>query len=131
MSPFDQPPQSSEGIREQKKQEYIALAKELSETNEKFPFPGIDPESYQKLKAVAEKFSKHSAQIDELIERFQTQGMRVALSKDPNSGNVFILPFDSVDTEMDSLFPRHLAITEGMDKRLKKLILANRELKNI
>lgn len=117
-------------IKEQKKQEYIALAQELSEAREGFPFPGINSESYLELKAVAEEFPEYSSQIDELAGRFQMQGMKIVLSKDPKSGNVFVLPLNSEDVEMDNLFPRHLTVAEGMDERLKKLILLNQELQN-
>ena len=56
--------------------------------------------------------------------------MKVVLSKDPKSGNVFVLPLNSEDVEMDNLFPRHLMMAEGMDERLKRLILLNKELKD-
>ena len=126
MNQFNQPPQSNE----KKMQDYIALAKELAETHEKFSFPGITPESYSKLKAVAEEFPEYTAQIDELIERFQAEGMKVMLSgSDPERGSVHILPFNSEDVEMDNLLPRHLIITADMDVRLKKLVLANIEIK--
>ncbi len=130
MSQFDQFLKKEGQTREQKKQEYLALAQELSEALEGFPFPGINPESYSKLKAVAEEFPKYSAPIDELIEKFKAQGMKVVLSKDPKSGNVFVLPLNSEDAEMDNLFPRHLMIAKGMDKRLRKLILLNKELQD-
>jgi len=130
MNQFNQPPQSPEETREQKKQKYIALAQELSEVREGFPFSGVSPESYSELKAVAKEFPKYSTPIDELIGKFQTQGMKIVFSKDSKSGNIFILPLNSTNIEMDNLFPRHLIITEGMDERLKKLILASKELKN-
>lgn len=128
MNQFNRPPQSQQEIKEQKKQEYLALAQELSEAGERFSFPGMNPESYSELKSVAEEFPEYSAQTDELIGRFQTQGMKVVFSKDPKSGNIFVLPLNSEDVEMDNLFPRHLTIAEGMDERLKKLILLNKEL---
>lgn len=129
MNQFNQPPQTPEKTREQKKQEYIALAKELSEVREGLPFPGINQESYSELKAVAEEFPEYSAQIDELAGRFQMQGMKIILRIDPKEvGHVYILPTNSKDPEMDNLFPRHLMIVEGMDDKLKKLILINKEL---
>ena len=130
MNQFNRPPQSQQEIKEQKKQEYIALARELSEAREKFSFPGVNPESYSELKAVAEEFPEYSAPIDELIERFKTQGIKVILRIDPKEvGHVYILPLNSESPEMDNLFPRHLMMAEGMDERLKKLILLNKELK--
>lgn len=129
MNQFNQPPQTPEKTREQKKQEYISLAQELSEAHEGFPFPGINPESYSELKAVAEEFPEYSAQIDELAGRFQMQRMKIVLRTDPKEvGHVYILPLNSEDAEMDNLFPRHLSTVAGMDERLKKLILINKEL---
>lgn len=128
MNQFNKPPQSLQEVREKKKQEYIALAQELSEVHEGFSFPGISPESYPQLKVTTEEFPEYSSQIDELVSRFQTQGMKVVLSKDPKSGNVFVLPLNSNDVEMDNLFPRHLEITGDMDARLERLILLNKEL---
>ncbi|OGJ14690.1 hypothetical protein A2554_01615 [Candidatus Nomurabacteria bacterium RIFOXYD2_FULL_35_12] len=130
MNQFNRPPQSQQEIKEQKKQEYIALARELSEARERFSFSGVNPESYSELKAVTEEFPEYSAPIDELVERLKVQGMKVVLRKDPKSGNVFVLPLNSEDVEMDNLFPRHLMMAEGMDERLKRLILLNKELKD-
>jgi len=114
---------------EQKKQIYIDLAAQIIERNEVFPFPGMDPESYTTLKAEYEEFPDYSANTDELIERFKTQGLKVAFSKDSTTGNIFVIPAESSDIEMDSLFPRHLTTLTGMDAMLKKLILLNKELK--
>lgn len=119
MSQFDQPPKKEGQTREQKKQEYIALARELSEAHEGFSFPGINPESYSELKAVAEEFPEYSSQTDELIGRFQVQGMKVILRID-----------SSENAEMDNLFPRHLEVSMGMDERLRRLVVLNKELQS-
>ena len=59
------------------------------------------------------------------------QGMKIVLRIDPKEvGHVYVLPLNSENAEMDNLFPRHLKITEGMDERLKKLILINKELQD-
>lgn len=126
MNQFTDPPKLSEGNIEEKRRAYIALAQELSEAHERIPFPGINPESYSELRVVAEEFPEYTTPIDELIEKFRVQGMKVMLSEsDPKNGSVHILPFDSENVEMDNLFPRHLLITQDMDEKLKKLILAN------
>ncbi len=36
--------------KESERAEYFELARQLSEKQEKFPFPGINPESYARLK---------------------------------------------------------------------------------
>lgn len=109
--------------REKRRKRIIALAKELNESQESFPFPGIDADSYQKLKATDEEFPGFTTPIDELIQRFITEGIKVVSGDDPESGNVFILPFGSNDIESDSISPKQLQPDESMDSRLGKLIL--------
>ncbi|OHA79537.1 MAG: hypothetical protein A2747_03815 [Candidatus Yonathbacteria bacterium RIFCSPHIGHO2_01_FULL_44_41] len=113
--------------RERVRLEYVALAIELSESNEIFPFPGIDPEGYSKVKAVEEEYPGYGTPIDELIGRFKNEGIKVVMSDDPKkSGTVYILPALSSDIENDNVFPRQLQIVETVDERLKKLILIGR-----
>lgn len=113
--------------RENRKKRIIALTKELSEMQESLPFSGIDPESYPKLKANDVELEGLCTPIDDLIQRFEKEGIKVVFGNDPESGNVFILPFGSNDVESDSVFPKHLQIDESMDNsRLKELILVSR-----
>jgi hypothetical protein len=114
--------------RERAKKEYIALAKELHESKEVYPFPGIDPESYQTIKAEDQEYPGYTTPIDEILEKLKAQGMKVVLStSDPESGNIFILPSQSEDMD-DSLFPKHLTLSGGMDDKIKRLILAHKEV---
>ena len=105
-----------------KKEKIIALAVELNERHEVFPFSGIDQESYSKIKADEEEMPGYATPIDELIERFKNEGMKVVLGKNPQSGNVFVLPGQSDDIENDNLFPKHLNINDGMSDTLRELI---------
>ena len=105
-----------------KKEKIIALAAELNERREIFPFSGIDQESYSKIKADEEEMPGYATPIDELIERFKNEGMKVVLGKNPQSGNVFVLPGGSDDIENDNLFPKHLNINDGMSDTLRELI---------
>lgn len=114
-------------VRDQKVKELLALATELRESQETFPFPGIEAEAYAKLKASDEEFPGCVTPIDELVERFRNEGMKVSLGAYSESEFVFILPAQSGDLRNDSVYPRHLQISETMDERLKKLILANKE----
>lgn len=123
-TPSEQPT-TPEQEKAQKKQEYIALAKELSEHHEGFPFPGLTEKAYSTIKADQDEYPGYSTPIDELIEKFTTQGMKVVLGNHPDSGNIFVLPLNSNDVENDSLFPRHLAITGDMDDAVKTLITKN------
>jgi len=105
----------------------IELAKELSESREGFPFPGIDPGAYARLKAAEAEFPEYSSPtIDESIARLKAEGMKVALGQYPTSGQVFVLPRNSDDIFMDAIPPKVLLVTDTMDGRLKKLILAHR-----
>jgi len=122
--------QETKQTLEQRKKAYIALAEKIIEKDETFPFPGIDLESYEELEALSKEFPERSPDIDKLIERFEKKGFKVVFSGDPTSGNIFIIPAEStdIDIEMDSLFPRHLSVTPKMNTLLKELILTNKEL---
>ena len=106
-----------------RKEKIIALAAELFESNETFSFSGIDPESYSKMKASEEEDSGYTTPVDDLIERFKNEGMKVVLGKNPQSGNVYVLPSESINIEMDSISPRQLQLGEEMNEKLKELIL--------
>ena len=104
----------------------VALAVEIIESHEVFPFRGLDSGAYAKIKADEEESPGYATPIDELVKRFEDEGMKVVLGKNPESGNVFILPLQSDDIVNDSLFPRHLQISEGMNEKLKELISLGR-----
>jgi len=53
--------------------------------------------------------------------------MKVVLAR-YGSGDVYILPSQSDDVVNDGIFLRQLRITEGMDERLKKLIVLTESL---
>jgi len=111
---------------EQKREEKIALAIELNEKQEGFPFSGIDFDFYEKTKAEEKEFAGYTTPIDELVERFKEEGIKVVLGKNPESGNIYILPLESDDIENDSIFPRQLQINEDMDEKLKELVLVDK-----
>ena len=117
------------GNREQMKKDFIALAIELSEGQEVFPFPGIDPEAREKLKQNDEEYPGYVTPIDDLEKKFEEEDLKVVLGNDPKSGNVFVLPALSEDVVKDSVSPRHLKITDKMDDRLKKLINMSESLR--
>ena len=111
---------------EQRKKRIIALAKELSEAHIIYRFFGVNPDNYSKLKSEEEEFPGFATPIDELVQRFKDEGIKVVFGNDPESGNVFILPFLSNDIENDSIFPKHLKVDKDMDSRLKELNLVSR-----
>ena len=112
---------------ESRKERIAALSAELVESNEMFPFPGVNPESYAKLKTDIEHdkemslYDYSSPTLDELIKRFQNEGMRVTFGDTPKAGNVYIVPAGSNEKQpsrpegltnmvmqSDNFFPRHL-----------------------
>lgn len=108
--------------KQEKKREKIAIARELMESKEKFPFSGIVERAYLKIKAEEEEYPGCATPIDTIIERCKNEGIKVVLGAHPESGNVYILPALSNDIENDSLFPKHLLSTNITNEKLKKLI---------
>src|SRR3989344_5937770 len=108
--------------RQSPREKYMQLGRGLFESHEHFPFPGIDSDAYSKMRATEEEFPGYTTPIDELIERFKNEGMKVVLEEHPESGNVFILPVGSEDIEQDSIGPWQLQISEGMNEQLKSLV---------
>ena len=82
------------------------------------------------IKADEEASGYTTAMFDNLMERFKAQGMKVVLGKYPASGNVFILPSESSDIENDSIFPKHLQISEITNEKLKKLISLQEKMRS-
>lgn len=107
------------------KEKIIALGIELSESGEFFPFPGMNRNEYQEIKENEDPL--YHTPVDQLINRFQTEGLKVVLTK--YGVDVLILPSSSDDIVNDSMFPRSFGIIEGMDERLKALILLQQEYK--
>jgi len=122
--------ESEQKLDQLRLEEYISLAEELSRCHEGLPFPGLDEESYGKLKAVDEEYPGVTTPTDQIIARMQAEGIKVVFGKHPDSGNVFVLPFLSEDIENDSLSPHHLKIIDEMDDLLRRLILLNRARHN-
>ena len=121
------PNKNNKKEKEERIIEIVILAKELGESHEVFPFPGVNSEAYLGMKDDEEKFPGYTTPIDELVKRFENEGMKVVLGKHPDSGNVFILPSQSNDIENDSISPKQLQISKTMNDKLKKLILLNRD----
>ena len=115
-------PVSKERSESPGKQEIIALARELYESQETFPFPGLEPEAYAELKAFDEEFPGYATPVDQLLERFKNEGMKVVFGEDPESGNIHILPAQSSDIENDMIPPKHFQTSSGMNPKLKELI---------
>jgi hypothetical protein len=124
---FPQRVESAPDPKEQRKAEIIGLARELSAGNESFSWPGIDPDTHAEIKAGDEQYPGYTTPIDELVERFKAEGVKVVLGKYADSGNVFVLPAGSNDIEQDSISPKLLVASRVIDGRLKKLIVRAQE----
>jgi hypothetical protein len=61
-----------------------------------------------------------------LIAKFKQEGMKVVFGKNTENGDVFILPFGSDNIENDGVLPKIFQIVDGMDEKLKELILLGR-----
>ncbi len=109
--------------REQRINSVIALIREIAESHESLPFPGIAPEAYAKIKTTEQEFPGYGTSIDDLIKRFETEGMKIVTGKNPRSGNVYVLPAQSNNIETDSISPRQLKIDEATNEKLRELIL--------
>ena len=125
-------PEKKYGEMESRRERINTLAAEISE----FPFPGIDPEAYEKLKADIKgdegmsEYDISSPTIDELIERFKNEGMKVTWGDNPKACNIFIMPANSNDIQNDSLFPKHLQLNGEVGEKLKELILLQKQMRS-
>jgi hypothetical protein len=107
----------------------LTLAKELSESQESFPFPGIDPVALAKMQADDIEFPGYTTPVDTLLDRCRSEGIKVIFGKHPESGNVYIVPAGEGDPPNEDdmyLFPRHLQENEMMDGTLRGLIVTDR-----
>ncbi len=122
------PLEARERERNSKMAETIALAKELIESGENFPFPEIDSETLSKMKATDAEFPGYSTPVETLIDRFRSEGIKVIFTQYSESGNICIVPAGgSAPTVEDMyIFPRHLLVNETMNEKLKALITADK-----
>src|SRR5687768_6062613 len=109
--PTQNPLENKKFAIEEMRWKMSALAIELSQSTESFPFTGMDNESYQERKTIEVEYPGCATPIDELLERFKKEGMKVMLGKDP--ANSFVLPSNSNDLVNDSVLTRHLQINEA------------------
>lgn len=121
--------------RDQKVASIIGLVKEIIANNESFNFPGLKEESYQQIiKDEIELqdmgYPAVATPIDTTIAQMKDQGIKVVFGDHPESGNVYILPINSDNIEMDSLPLRILLESDITDDKLKELVSLCNSLKN-
>jgi hypothetical protein len=98
----------------------LTLAMELIEGNESLSFPGLNIESYNRLKADEEEYPGFATPIDEIIKKCEEQGVKIEIGKNPDGSNMFLLPKDSDDVD-DSLRFKHLNLSAIDNETFKKL----------
>ena len=108
--------------RQEKVSKILELVEKINESGESLPFPGIDPEAYLKMKKTDDEFPGYTTPTDEIIARCNKEGIKIVFGKHPDSGNVFVLPAESNDIEMDSISPHQLAIDSVKNEHLAELI---------
>lgn len=128
---MERPPNSIDSNNERIElgEEFLRLGNELSENKEGFPFPGVNHEFYLERKASEERLPGYATPIDDLIERFKNEGMKVVLSETPGNREVFILPSQSDNIVEDSISPKNLQTEETLSNEIKKLISLSKSLK--
>jgi len=95
----------------------------LSGYSESLPFQGIEEEGYLKLKAESDEFPEYATPIDDLIKRFEIEGIKIVIEK----GRVYVISFNSSITNNNCIFPRFLKVEDGMDNNLRMLIKAGKQ----
>ncbi len=117
--------------REVAYEEYILYAEKVLDLREALPFPGLNEDSYQELKAISDEFPGMVTDIDVIISRFKDEGVKVVLWKNQQA---FVLPFNSEindkTIEDDSVLPRHLDASGEVGQNLKRLIEAGKQPHN-
>lgn len=106
--------------------EKVAVATRLVERcefGEVFPFPGLRPERYEAMKRDWEEEPGYATDVDELLGRFEREGMKVVFTNDPTSGNVLLMPSLSNDPVSDSLMPRSILSEDILDDTLRDMVL--------
>lgn len=108
---------------------YNTVTTEMHESGESLPFPGIRPELVENMRKEEEEFPGYVTPVDELIERFTAEGMRLELGwDDPNGVNIVAVPYESIintknDSNKDSILISKLLSDNVPDEKLRKLIL--------
>ena len=103
-------------------QEFFVLAQELSKSPEPFPFPGIQVKKYAEMKTQEAPYegTPYFVSIDEILEKFRKEGMKVVIGKE---GLVYILPASSTDIQGEGILINCLLPNDTRDTRLRSLIL--------
>ena len=98
---------------------------ELIENNETLSFLGLNPGSYNLLKAEEKEFPGFATPIDEIIKKCEEQGLKIELGRNQSGYDMFLLPANSDDLA-DSLRFNDLNIdniNDSVFQNLTKILL--------
>lgn len=107
--------------RKERVSKMLELVEKINESGENLPFPGIDEETYLKMKKAEEFDPGFVTPVDEIIAKCKKAGIKIVPGDDRDSGNFFVLPADRNDF-MDSFSPHQLTINKIGNEHLKELI---------
>jgi hypothetical protein len=115
-----------EAERKERVGKILELVERINESGETLPFPGIQQDYYHSIQEDQKEYEPgsfgYTTPIDQILERCKQEGIKIVLGPHPESGNVFVLPAESDDIDMDSLLPYHLDATGVDNDDLRALI---------
>jgi hypothetical protein len=102
----------------------LTLVEKFNRETEVYPFVGIDPEVYKRMKQDDIDYPGFTTPIDEILQRLNDEGMKVVTGEGDHleSGNIYVLPASTDDTLEYGTLVEKLLISDGMDSTLRELI---------
>ncbi len=118
-------PSTSEMGHEESMERKDALARELAESGEAFPFPGIPEDTVTRMREEEAMCPGFMTNIDDIIRRCSEHGIVVALSSAdrPNNSTPHVMPAKDGNLRMDGILPKHLVAENIADERLRELVM--------
>ena len=98
------------------------LIKRISESPAPLPLTALNQDVYKRIKEGEADLPPFITPIDDILDRCKSEGIKVVLGKNPNSGNFFILPAGSNDIEGDSFQHGLLSAVDVENQALKDLL---------
>lgn len=102
------------------------LVEKLAKEHEVLPYFPMNTEAYNNTKKDEKDHPEilhFMSPIDDKLKRMQEQGIKIVLSdKNPQSGNVFVLPAESTDILADSIVLKFIDFDDTIPETLKELL---------
>jgi len=119
---IEQSPKNNPESQETAQVERMRMVAEIIESGEVFHFPGIRPEVYEQIKEEQAEYPGYTTPIDELLLRFQNEGMKLIAGRDVYSRDILVLPQGSDDVVSDALPFKNVSVAGDIDSRLQELV---------